>query len=66
MKGKGAVLTYWLNATTEGAIKRVDKSGPTMTFFQRLTDDGREVRRRSPRLSIDIRTGERRTPSISR
>ncbi|RXG53341.1 Receptor-type guanylate cyclase Gyc76C [Armadillidium vulgare] len=66
MKGKGAVLTYWLNATTEGAIKRVDKSGPTMTFFQRLTDDGRELRRRSPRLSIDIRTGERRTPSISR
>lgn len=66
MKGKGSVYTYWLIGATDKAIRRVEKSAPIMTFFQRIADDGKDLRRRSPRLSIDLRTGERRTPSVSR
>lgn len=50
MKGKGAVFTYWLTAATEKAVKRSDyfKIPPSAGYFQRLTEDNKEIRRRSP------------------
>uniref|UniRef100_A0A2P2I7Y6 Guanylate cyclase n=1 Tax=Hirondellea gigas TaxID=1518452 RepID=A0A2P2I7Y6_9CRUS len=58
MKGKGKVLTFWLNSATSVAIKRRDipKVTPT-TAKSPLFHEGEEnlLRRRSPRVTSDMR-----------
>ncbi|XP_045131780.1 receptor-type guanylate cyclase Gyc76C-like isoform X2 [Portunus trituberculatus] len=52
MKGKGEVLTYWLNGATKEAIQRREVSESLPPLLQQSDADAvGEVRRRSPRLS---------------
>lgn len=52
MKGKGEVLTYWLNGATSEAIQRKEVAEPLQPLLRQAdVDTVGEVRRRSPRLS---------------
>lgn len=73
MKGKGEVLTYWLNGATEQAIQKKkpeDKLKPLFSLPKLGVQSSMEMsRRRSPRVSMvstDIRQRERSTPDHSR
>ncbi|XP_069939156.1 receptor-type guanylate cyclase Gyc76C isoform X4 [Cherax quadricarinatus] len=62
MKGKGEVLTFWLNSATPEAIQRRECTESLSAPMLQLNEYDTEVKRRSPRLS----SMGNRTSSIAR
>ena len=68
MKGKGEVFTYWLVSADENAIQRREGAVPPPFSFFKRREEQLYLKRRSPRLSIDMRSVSVgcRTPSLTR
>ena len=56
VKGKGEVQTYWLNSANDGAIKRKETISPIPPMILDSVFENQELRHRSPKLSVEMRT----------